>query len=210
MTQEIVCGYDDSRLHRRSGPSSRPIIRVIVLYARLASGRGVRPIASRIDTNPAEQAAMAEIRNLRRQVHTLRGIAATLNGRGRRTRRGTEWRLESVARVIKRNSLRPHPKTRLNPLVAIPPGRTPFRSCPSLPEHRHHVVSRAAEDDDRPSVDPLAPSREPKHQRYRPAFKIINRSAEPASVALTLQWPYRNTGICTSSCELFWISALAR
>jgi hypothetical protein len=61
--------------------------------------------------DPTEQAALAEIQNLRRQGHTLRGIAATLNSRGRRTRRGTEWRLESVARVIKQNALPPHAKT---------------------------------------------------------------------------------------------------
>ncbi len=45
--------------------------------------------------------ALSEIRSLRRQGHTLRGIAVTLNSRGHRTRRGTDWRLESVARVIK-------------------------------------------------------------------------------------------------------------
>src|SRR5450631_3683877 len=61
-----------------------------------------------LEPDPAEQAALAEIRNLRRQGHTLRGIAATLNSRGHRTRRGTDWRLESVARVIKQNALPPH------------------------------------------------------------------------------------------------------
>ena len=35
------------------------------------------------------------------QGHTLRGIATKLNNSGHRTRRGTEWRLESVVRVIK-------------------------------------------------------------------------------------------------------------
>jgi len=44
-------------------------------------------------------AALAEIRNLRRQGRTFRGLAATLNSRGSRTRRGAEWRLESVVRV---------------------------------------------------------------------------------------------------------------
>jgi DNA invertase Pin-like site-specific DNA recombinase len=54
-----------------------------------------------LEPDPAEQAALAEIRRLRGQGHTLRGIAATLNSRGHRTRRGTDWRLESVARVVK-------------------------------------------------------------------------------------------------------------
>lgn len=63
-----------------------------------------------LEPAPTEQAALAEIRNLRRQGHTLRGIAATLNNRGYRTRRGTDWRLESVARVIKQNARQPHAK----------------------------------------------------------------------------------------------------
>src|SRR5512140_374888 len=54
-----------------------------------------------LEPDPTEQAAMADIRTLRHQGRTLRGIAATLNTRGHRTRRGTESRLESVARVIK-------------------------------------------------------------------------------------------------------------
>ena len=62
-----------------------------------------------LEPDPAEQAALAEIRSLRRQGQTLRGIAATLNSRGRRTRRGTQWRLESVARVVKQNAV--HAKT---------------------------------------------------------------------------------------------------
>jgi site-specific DNA recombinase len=45
--------------------------------------------------DPAEQAALAEIRRLRHEGVTLRGIAATLNHRALRTRRGTPWRLES-------------------------------------------------------------------------------------------------------------------
>ena len=44
---------------------------------------------------------LAAIRDLRSQGHTLRGIAAILNSRGLRTRRGSDWRLESVARVVK-------------------------------------------------------------------------------------------------------------
>ena len=76
----------------------------IVFGSRLAvDGQHLEP-------DPPEQAALPEIRNLRRHGHTLRGIAATLNSRGHRTRRGTEWRLESVARVIKQNAAPPQAK----------------------------------------------------------------------------------------------------
>ena len=69
-------------------------------YRLAADGRRVEP-------NPAEQAAVEAIRTLRAQGSTLRGIAATLNGQGHRTRRGSEWRLESVARVLGREQTRP-------------------------------------------------------------------------------------------------------
>src|SRR6202051_2991035 len=54
-----------------------------------------------LEPDPTEQTALGVIRDLRRQGHPLRGIVAFLNSRGLRTRRGTEWRLESVARVVK-------------------------------------------------------------------------------------------------------------
>src|SRR5712691_7035815 len=54
-----------------------------------------------LEPDPAEQAALAEIRLLRNRGLTLRGIAAALNHREFRTRRGTAWRLESVARILK-------------------------------------------------------------------------------------------------------------
>ncbi len=54
-----------------------------------------------VEPDPAEQGALSEIRRLRNQRATLRGIAATLNGSTLRTRRGTPWRWESVARVVK-------------------------------------------------------------------------------------------------------------
>jgi site-specific DNA recombinase len=69
---------------------------------------GTIPFGSRLaddgehlEPDPGEQAAVAEIRRLRREGTTLRGIAAALNHRGQRTRRGTPWRLESVVRVLK-------------------------------------------------------------------------------------------------------------
>ena len=64
-------------------------------------GYRLAPDRKHLELDPTEQAALAEIQGLRRQGHTLRGIAVTLNCRGQLTRRGTHWRLESVARVIK-------------------------------------------------------------------------------------------------------------
>lgn len=57
-----------------------------------------------VEPDDAEQAAIAEIRSLRSAGTTLRGIAAALNHRAFRTRRGTAWRLESVARVVKQTA----------------------------------------------------------------------------------------------------------
>ena len=46
-------------------------------------------------------AAEQEIRKLRQNGHTLRGIASALNHRELQTRRGSAWRLEHVARILK-------------------------------------------------------------------------------------------------------------
>jgi DNA invertase Pin-like site-specific DNA recombinase len=51
--------------------------------------------------DPTEQAAIAAIHELRTRRRTLREIAAELNCRGHKTRRGSPWRLESVARIIR-------------------------------------------------------------------------------------------------------------
>jgi len=48
-----------------------------------------------------EQAVLDEIRTLRQNGHTLRGIAAALNRKALRTRRGSPWRLEDVARIVR-------------------------------------------------------------------------------------------------------------
>ncbi len=53
-----------------------------------------------LEPEPVEQAALAEIRRLRHEGTTLRAIATALNQRALLTRRGTPWRLESVARVL--------------------------------------------------------------------------------------------------------------
>jgi|SRR5579862_2307270 len=57
-----------------------------------------------LEADSNEQAALAEIRRLRNQDETLRGIAAPLNHWALRTRQGTPWRLESVARVVKQTA----------------------------------------------------------------------------------------------------------
>ena len=57
-----------------------------------------------LEPDPAEQATVEQIRHLRSQGHSLRRIATTLNHHGHRTRRGTEWRLESVNRVVKQHA----------------------------------------------------------------------------------------------------------
>jgi site-specific DNA recombinase len=57
-----------------------------------------------LQADAAEQAVMARIGQLR-AGHTLRQIAARLNELGLRTRRGSPWRLESVARVVNSSSL---------------------------------------------------------------------------------------------------------
>jgi site-specific DNA recombinase len=64
---------------------------------------GYRLCADRkhVEPDPAEQAVLDEIGRLRHSGHTMRGIAAVLNHQTLRTRRGSAWRLEHVARIIK-------------------------------------------------------------------------------------------------------------
>lgn len=56
--------------------------------------------AKHVEPDPAEQAVLSEILRLRGDGATLRAIASKLNDQDYRTRRGTPWRLESVARVL--------------------------------------------------------------------------------------------------------------
>jgi DNA invertase Pin-like site-specific DNA recombinase len=67
----------------------------------IAFGSRLAPDGEHLEPEPTEQAALAEIRRLRAEGTTLRGIASALNHGAHRTRRGTPWRLESVARVVK-------------------------------------------------------------------------------------------------------------
>lgn len=68
-------------------------------------GFQLAPDGRHLEEEPAEQNVLAEIRRLRRAGGTLRGIAAALDQRGFQTRRGTAWRLESVARALKSDVL---------------------------------------------------------------------------------------------------------
>lgn len=58
-----------------------------------------------LEADPGEQAVLAEIQRLRRAGVTLRGIATALTQQALLTRRGTAWRLESVARALKADTL---------------------------------------------------------------------------------------------------------
>jgi site-specific DNA recombinase len=69
----------------------------------IAFGSRLAGDGEHLEADPVEQAALTEIRRLRRKGATLRRIAVALNQREYRTRRGTPWRLESVARVLKQN-----------------------------------------------------------------------------------------------------------
>jgi site-specific DNA recombinase len=57
-----------------------------------------------LEPHAGEQAVVAEIHRLRQNGLSLRKVAADLNGRSFRTRRGTDWRLESIARVLNLNA----------------------------------------------------------------------------------------------------------
>jgi len=60
-----------------------------------------------VEPEPTEQATIAAVADLRCNGMSLRRIAKDLNRRGIRTRRGSEWRLESVARVARANERLP-------------------------------------------------------------------------------------------------------
>jgi len=59
-----------------------------------------------LEKDPAEQAALGEIRRMRAAGHSFRAIAVALNKSGHRTRRSTLCRLESVVRVVKLDAAR--------------------------------------------------------------------------------------------------------
>ena len=65
----------------------------------------------RLEPDASEQGALDAIRKLRSQGHSLRKIAETLNRKGHRTRRGSDWRLESVVRVVNRQDRKLDPSS---------------------------------------------------------------------------------------------------
>jgi DNA invertase Pin-like site-specific DNA recombinase len=64
-------------------------------YGFRLSGDGLH-----VEPEPGEQEVLATIRALRGRHRSLREIAAALNDRGWRTRRGSKWRHEYVQNVI--------------------------------------------------------------------------------------------------------------
>jgi len=86
----------DAMRHKRS--QGERVGNIQYGYRLAADGR-------HLEEDPAEQTVLAEIRHLRQHGATLRGIAAALNRRAFQTRRGTAWRLESVARAVKSDTL---------------------------------------------------------------------------------------------------------
>ena len=64
-------------------------------------GFRLSPDDKHVEPDPGEQDVLHEIRHLRQSGHTMRGIAAALNRQALRTRRGSVWRLEHLARIIK-------------------------------------------------------------------------------------------------------------
>ena len=64
-------------------------------------GFRLSPEGKHVEPDPGEQGVLTEIRHPRQSGHTLRGIEAALNHKAVWTRRGSAWRLEHVARIIK-------------------------------------------------------------------------------------------------------------
>jgi len=64
-------------------------------YRLAADGKHIEP-------DPGAQAAISAIRRLRKGGQSLRAIATSLNDQRHQTRSGSRWRMESVARVLRR------------------------------------------------------------------------------------------------------------
>jgi hypothetical protein len=84
----------------RCGISARPVSG----WAPSGSDSDSARTASTSNQNPGEQGVLTEIRHLPQSGHTLRGVAAALNRKALRTRRGSAWRLEHVARISKQTT----------------------------------------------------------------------------------------------------------
>ena len=68
----------------------------------IAFGYRLAADGKHVESDPGEQTVLEEIRRLRGAGVSMRRIAAALNSRALRTRRGTAWRLEHVARICSR------------------------------------------------------------------------------------------------------------
>jgi hypothetical protein len=75
----------------------------------IAYGSPLSQDGKHLESDPGEQSVLSEIHQLRESGHKLRGIASALNHRELRTRRGSPWRLEHVARIVKRGYAAPRP-----------------------------------------------------------------------------------------------------
>jgi DNA invertase Pin-like site-specific DNA recombinase len=94
-TEAIAERTRDALRHKRSQGQR---VGNIPFGSRLGDGQ-------RLEPDPGEQNA-EQIRALRSSGATKCGIPAALNHRAYRTRRGTPWRLQSVARVLKQVAAR--------------------------------------------------------------------------------------------------------
>jgi site-specific DNA recombinase len=83
---------DDALRHKRSSGERVGNIRL---------GFRLNPDAKHVEPDTGEQGVLTEIRHLRQSGRTMRGIAAAVNRQSLRTRCGSAWRLEHVARIIK-------------------------------------------------------------------------------------------------------------
>jgi DNA invertase Pin-like site-specific DNA recombinase len=91
----------DALLHKR-GKGER--------VGNIAFGYRLSSDGVHVELDPNEQASLAAIRTLRSVGHSLRAVATVLNETGHRTRRGTQWRLESVVRTINQDTGKRQPR----------------------------------------------------------------------------------------------------
>jgi DNA invertase Pin-like site-specific DNA recombinase len=68
----------------------------------IAFGYRLATDGKHVEPDTGEQTVLGEIRRLRDSGVSLRRIATALNGRALKTRRGTVWRVEHVARICSR------------------------------------------------------------------------------------------------------------
>ena len=85
----------DAMTHKRT--NSERVGNIRFGYRLCADGKHLEP-------DPVEQGVLQEIWQLRERGQTMRGIAASLNHRAFRTRCGSAWRLEHVARILNQSA----------------------------------------------------------------------------------------------------------